>query len=250
MYRQTPLFSKTRLAMALLGALVLTGCAANPVTKSLDRVFNLGLDFPDKMTKHVIYATAVRSGYVEDFPRVIRNTAYAHSGIEYNSDESQYRYVQLVTPNLDSSWLGANVVAVLPDSVPNVVENDIVVVKMYGAADSASAQFHQTKQGTIALGIVCMADRPGYEECKKSLPGYAGHPSKAQNRFGGISTLPRHEDNAQYGLSFTPHFDKKTGAVLPAALPVPSRENYQPPVLPADEGGQIKKIGERMERVY
>ena len=250
MYRQTPLFSKSRLAMALLGALVLTGCAANPTHRVMDRVFNLGLDYPEKMTKHVVYATATRSGFIGDFHRVFRNTAYVHGGIEYNSDEYQYRHVQLITPNLDSTWLGANVVAVLPDTVPDVVENDIVVLKMYGAAEAANANFHKNKQGNIVLGIVCMADRPGYEECKKALPGYAGHPSNARNRFGGISTLPRYEDNVQYGLNFTPHFDKKTGEVLPTALPLPSRESYQPPALPVDEGGRIKKIGERMERNY
>ncbi|MDY0041791.1 MAG: hypothetical protein RBS57_15875 [Desulforhabdus sp.] len=250
MHRQTPLFSKNRLILALAGALVLTGCAANPMHRVMDRVTNLGLDYPDKMTKHIVYATATQSGFIGDFHRVFRNTAYVHGGIEYNSDEYQYRHSTLILPNLDSSWLGANVVAVLPDSVPNVVENDIVVLKMYGAADRVNANFHQNKQGNIVLGIVCFADRPDYENCKRSLPGYAGHPSNARNRFGGISTIPRYEDNAEYGLSFTPYFDKKTGKVLPTALPVPTRDQYVPPSLPPDSNDSIRKLGERMERIY
>lgn len=236
--------------LAIAGSFILAGCAANPIHRAMDRAFNLGLDYPDKMTKHVVYATATQSGFIGDFHRVFRNTAYVHGGIEYNSDEYQYRHATMILPNLDSSWLGANVVAAIPDSLPNIVNNDIVLLKMYGAADRINGSFHQNKQGNIVLGIVCMADRPDYEGCKRSLPGYAGHPSNVQNRFGGISTFPRYEDNAQYGLTFTPYYDKKTGKALSSAPPVPSRDSYNPPVLPPDEGDKIKKIGKRMERIY
>lgn len=237
------------LLLAMCAAL--SGCAANPLTKAFDRAVNLNLDYPDKMTKHVVYATGVKSGYVEGFHRLIRNAAYSKQGLEYKTPASSYRYGYVVMPNLDSSWLGANFVGVMPDHMPDLKENDIVIMKIAGGAfDNADRHFHENHQGSVILGIVCMVDRPGYEECKNALPGYPGHKTNKQNRFGGISTYPRYEDNAMYHLEFTPRYFEKTGELLPTAKPIPTRESYQPPELPSDIDGRIKKIGQSMERIY
>lgn len=245
----TKLFSPSRLALSLIGAAILTGCTANPLTVGFTKVANLGLEIPKKMTERVTYATVFRSGWVESFARVDRNTAYGIEGILYNSPESEFRAAITVMPNLDSSWLGWTPTAMVPDSIPQLIENDIVMLKQ-GKTYGGSSNFHQDRQGTIVLGLVCKADAPDYESCKTSLPGYAGHKSKANNRFGGISTYPWYEDNARYGLEFTPMFDRKTGVLLPGAKPVPSRESYVRPDIPADEGDQIKKLGLSTERWY
>ncbi|MBW7925691.1 MAG: hypothetical protein H3C59_13250 [Burkholderiaceae bacterium] len=208
-----------RVLVGCFAALLVSGCAVNPVSEALSRAIAL-----NGATLKGEYKEANLVGLVglnelppAQYGRFASN--YLHlAGARPHTPERRYRIVPIVIRESDLFRHTFITGAYVPDHSPLLRESDVVEFRNLGIFDNLR-HFADTREGNVILKVICYKDDPQYDECAKTKAPWKGYGKTAQ--VSGVAGTPW-QPVASYGFTFTPRYDDE-GNSLPDAPPIPAR---------------------------
>lgn len=196
----------TKLMATCVLGIVLTGCQT-PAVHVINTIINGGMQLDKNMREvNVTAMVDLDETWAGDYPFRVRNVLYP-LGVISGTPEYGLRlaFIRMRHPAY-GAWVSAGqklwlTAAVIPDNMAPLKKGDVVEIRQTGTANVVK-DFLSKEDGNIIIRMLCRAADPNYQACLEPLPRIGKYKGFGETNTYYPSTIK------EYGLTFTPKYDK------------------------------------------
>lgn len=202
--------------LALVLAVLLTGCAAGPHTRVLSRMTgNDGKLEPLMVRTNLVGVVGFNEQHLSKANGYTNTVFYTH-GIRRGSPEAQYRAVLVNTglmSKTDALWVKSgerrwSTAVLVPDHIAELKAGDLVEYRSIDGEDS-NISWLSGGDGQAVLRVLCRKSQPDFDQCVDGLPRWNGFKGM------GHTGTPFPDSVQDYKFSFTKYYDENGKLLMP-----------------------------------